>query len=347
MATIRVEDFWKTRLLNQGWPKRAADQLPLAWATTTRKQYDQVINKFAMYCVQKGHAFPPKDTVPLVEYLCVVADGSDRPESSLKSTCAAFTWLFNATGLPNLTRDSDVQRLVSALIKSGTKLPRCKSKVMPVSAFNKLFSSWKSSEELSIQELRLKALTLLSLSLMLRPSDVSPNGVVYNPDTGGVEQLTFSTSDITPNDDGSLSITFLGIKNDTHREGFSVSLQPCDQEELDPVQALLSYINKTADQRTQVTGAPVFLSLNRPYKQLSGQGIAQVLNKAIEMAGLKGQGFSAKSFRPTGATHAVDNGYDPDMIMKVGKWKTREVFMEHYVHSKTPASFTNDMLAHE
>ena len=55
-------------------------------------------------------------------------------------------------------------------------------------------------------------------------------------------------------------------------------------------------------------------------------------------------GFSAKSFRPTGATVAIEEGHDAADVMKVGRWKTQTVFYEHYVHSKTPASFTESII---
>ena len=60
--------------------------------------------------------------------------------------------------------------------------------------------------------------------------------------------------------------------------------------------------------------------------------------------GLAGQGFSAKSFRPTGATRAIDGGIDPEIVQKMGRWKCTEVFREHYVHSKTPTIYTKTVL---
>ena len=71
--------------------------------------------------------------------------------------------------------------------------------------------------------------------------------------------------------------------------------------------------------------------------------IAKLLDKAIEYVGLSGQGFTAKSFRPTGAMLAVEMGVDPDVVMKLGRWKTRSVFMDHYVHAKPPKEFTDNL----
>lgn len=64
---------------------------------------------------------------------------------------------------------------------------------------------------------------------------------------------------------------------------------------------------------------PVFLTLNAPFKQLGSSGVAKVLDHAIHLAGLGGQGYTAKSFRPTGATAAVEAGVNPDYVRKIGR----------------------------
>ena len=50
------------------------------------------------------------------------------------------------------------------------------------------------------------------------------------------------------------------------------------------------------------------------------------MEQFICLAGLGEQGFSAKSFRPTGATSAIEQRVNPEVIRKVGRWKNSEVF---------------------
>ena len=71
------------------------------------------------------------------------------------------------------------------------------------------------------------------------------------------------------------------------------------------------------------------------------------MEEAIHITGLGNQGYSAKAFRPTGATAAIDSGKNPDIVMKTGRWKTASVFPDHYVHSHPPADYTHDVLFHE
>ena len=73
----------------------------------------------------------------------------------------------------------------------------------------------------------------------------------------------------------------------------------------------------------------------------SSSQIVNILNECIQLAGLDISVYSAKSFRPTCATRAIQAGCDPKKTMRVGRWKTETVFFEHYVHDKTPDNFTN------
>ena len=91
--------------------------------------------------------------------------------------------------------------------------------------------------------------------------------------------------------------------------------------------------------------SPVFLALTHPFGGLKSSTIAKIMEQGIVQAGLSGLGFSAKSYRPTGATYAIDAEIDAEIIMEIGRWKTRPVFYEHYVHSKTPANYTDKVLS--
>ena len=57
---------------------------------------------------------------------------SQRPQSILRTTSAAIGHLYKAKGLENIAQDESPQRLITALVKSGTECPLTRSKVMPV-----------------------------------------------------------------------------------------------------------------------------------------------------------------------------------------------------------------------
>ena len=134
----------------------------------------------------------------------------------------------------DLTKLTTISKLCNALIKSGTKQPIKKSKVLPMDAFQKLFSSWETNSQLSITNLRLKAITLLALAIMLRPSDIAPKGEIFDHISGDTKKYLFTTDMLSFDSEG-LTVTFIGIKNDTQRSGFEVYIPRSKIFATDPV----------------------------------------------------------------------------------------------------------------
>ena len=345
MGSLCLASMWRQNLRAQGWSKRATIQLPLCLAPSTLAAYNRCVNKLYKFCCEKKVGFPPVQSDIVADFLCNVADTSEAPRSQLKVMQAALSYLYQVMGKQNPLNTVPVQMLITALIKSGTQQPMTRSKVMPVTPFADLFRKWPDNEKLSLKQLRLKTITLMALTLMLRPSDIAPKSVHFDKDTHDVSICLFSTDNVKFCDDGAAQLVFHGIKNDTAREGFQVLMQPVTEGKLNPVQALKVYIERTDLVRPR--GNPVFLSLLPPHGPISAATVSSVLNEAIHLANLSGQGFSAKSFRPTGATAAIDLGHDPDITMRLGRWKTRSVFFDHYVHSKPPASMSADILGYD
>ena len=189
--------------------------------------------------------------------------------------------------------------------------------------------------------LRIKTISLLAIALMLRPSDIAPNATFFEKDSHEEKKLTFTT-DMLNFSDNAVEVTLFGIKNDLERKGFVVSLPIHMDTSICPVLALRCYITRTELFRRDKA---VFIALKAPFGALSSAAVANDLQSCVDMSGLKGRGFSAKSFRPTGATVAIDKGTDPKMVQSVGRWKSTEVFYGHYVHSRTPENFTSTVLS--
>ena len=272
---------------------RSASQSSLCWASSTLLLYNRMLNKLHAFCQEKDYTFPPDNTAVLSAFLCEIADSSNRPQSQLKSAMAAISHLMDVLDKTNLAHDPDIQRLYQALVKSSTGETRQYSRVMPIEPFMKLFRSWPENKHLDIKRLRLKAITLMSLSLMLRPSDIAPKGKKFNPLTLTTNDYIFSTKDIKFYEDD-MSVTFHGIKNDSNRSGFQIHLPRASDTMVDPVDTLETYINRTSTMRP-LHSQPVFISLHPPYKHLSAGSIALVLKEAIHLAGLDDK-YNAKDF---------------------------------------------------
>jgi hypothetical protein len=286
--------------------------------------------------------FPPSESSEIAAFLYEIAHSSDRPKAQITSALAAIHLMYDALDLPDVSECSDIMLLKAALVKSSTVGARVPSRVMPMSAFTQLFLSWPSNKDLSESDLRLKCITLLALSVMLRPSDIAPKSKKFVPETLSFTDNFFDRNQVKFIPDGGVELTFFGIKNDTDRSGFTVNLPAHEQEKLDPGKTLKDYMDRT-EQHCPTSGRPLFLTLTNPRKHVESSTVGRILESAIDKAGLSGKGFTAKSFRPTGATVAIEQGHDPDIVMKIGKWKTKSVFFNHYVHSRVANSFTSSI----
>jgi integrase len=184
---------------------------------------------------------------------------------------------------------------------------------------------------------------------MLRPSDIAPRSVHYDVATDTTQRRVFSTDQVIFNPDGSLSVYFHGIKNDYQRDGFTVTLPPTEDVhyKIDPIVCLRCYIDKTDSIRQLLPDRPVFVTLRAPYRAIDSSTVSGILYDSISAAGLKGKGYTAKNFRPTGATCAINNGINPDIARHIGRWRSSDTFEKHYVHTKVPASYITKLSSHQ
>ena len=129
-----------------------------------------------------------------------------------------------------------------------------------------------------------------------------------------------------------MEIYFFGIKNNYPHNGFRVCVPRVKEVLVCPVRAVERYMKVTEHLVAGRSTAPDFLTLYKPHSGLSVAGVAFVLNRAIELVGLKNQGFSAKCFRPTCATVAIEAGFDKDVVRTVCRWRSAETHYFKFSH---------------
>ena len=149
-----------------------------------------------------------------------------------------------------------------------------------------MFRQWPDNDTLTIRQLQMKAIVLLSLCLMLRPSDIAPKARHVMPmDTIVTVPFTFSTTHVLFNPDSSCDIIFHGIKQDMGCSGFTAHVPLAVDPKIDTVCTLSAHITRTAQHRPP-NSRHVFLTLDPPYRQISANTMSNVLREAISLAGL-------------------------------------------------------------
>ena len=346
MENLRLESVWRDGLISKNWSERAANQFIYHLAQSTISQYNRYIANYSAFCHLQGLKSVSNVDSVVADYLCSLCDSSDRPKSILTANVAALNKYFSAVNMSRVGENIHV--FVQALTKSGTKSPMLKTPVMPIGAFFSLFNDWPNNEGLSIKDLRLKAVCLLALVAMARPSDLAPKAGLFDHDTFEFSKVVLSTNQIEFSV-VDMKLIFHGIKNDYQRDGFELTIPRMTAQDIkvDPVHALECYIKRTESFRAGVANSPLFVTLVKPYKALEASSISRILNEAIDRAGLGSKGFTAKCFRPTGATNAINFGLSPDMARYVGRWRCASTFEKHYVHTQLPKDYCEKMLKND
>lgn len=341
MANVSLAGMWEANLRQAGWSVKATKRAEPALAASTRRSYEYMLTKCKVFSLEIGINFPPTETNEMAEIICFLAENSARPQSCVNTFIAAIKQVFRAYKMRDISEDFAIRRLVTAVTKAQTERPMKRSTVLPINQLLTTMKLWGDNSTMPIKFLRIKAISLMAISLMLRPSDIAPNATFFERDSLDEKKVIFSTNMVVFKDNV-MEVTLFGTKNDMDRKGFVVSLPAHSDKSICPMATLKCYLERTAPFRRDKA---VFLSLKAPYGPLSSSAVAKDLQTCLDLAGLKDSGFSAKSFRPTGATVAIDKGTDPKVVQSVGRWKSTEVFYSHYVHSKTPDTFTTKILS--
>lgn len=286
-----------------------------------------------MHCIESYGVFPPPIEgrhASVASFLYNLASCSQRPQSLLKMAWSATVQFYDAIDFD--IRCKDLLNIMHALVKTFTCVPQGRTPIPDIQPIMALFRTWGQNVSLPIDRLRQKCIALLCLTAMCRPSDISP-------------QTGFLRKQIQFNDDGSATIMFFGIKNDADRKGFEIRLAPTADPITDPINCLKTYIDRTTNNAGyDDLERPVFLSLTPPYKAIGAGSVAQILTKTLRDAGFAGK-YTARSFRAAGASAAVSSGCDPDTTRQIGRWKSRDVFFEHYVYPKS-GTITESIVNH-
>ena len=332
----RMEGLWRQQAA-PSIPDNVLQLMCASVAPETLARYQQIIVSLTNYC----GGIHCLDAASVSGFLEFTTRSTERPEATLRLARAAISFLADLQGRP-APDAAVVRRVHTALVATRTTKPRQATPVADVSMLVTYLKDLGSTEELPINELRQKAITLLSITAFCRPSDlacVARPSVL--PDTArGTTNLSvcsrFRMDSIKWLDEGA-ELVFFGSKADKGMSGNTVLIERASDPDICPITTLKAYINATATARLSVDDQPVFISLKKPYKGLSSSAIAQILSQVLKDSGQQ-QGVTARSIRPTGARKAIEQGVEATVVQRRGRWKSSDVFHRHYAGVTGPAT---------
>ena len=81
---------------------------------------------------------------------------------------------------------------------------------MPIQLFSGLFVTFGDNDTMTLRQLRMKALTLVALTCMTRPSDLASRGVTLNKTNLSINNIVLTVDNVEFCDGKSMTIHFSG-----------------------------------------------------------------------------------------------------------------------------------------
>jgi len=306
-----LQDIWEEHAIE--WDLETRALLEHSLRPSTLRSYDSILSRFRRFCTQHEYTYFPTSTAAIAHFLRDIAKDLERPGPTLITASAATAGMYKGSPHQDPTKSDLLTMLKQALVNTGTKRPRKNTPVFPIEKLTAYFSGLDTNEKLDIKTLRAKTICLLALVGLFRPSDLA---------LMKLDHLTFNQT--------SVSISNFGGKTDKDLAGIPTTVTNSSVPSLCPVKTLQVYIDRTKTARDKISGHPIFLYLNNKQAEpLGNQRIAKVMTLTLQEAGI--DDTTARSFRKTGASTAINKGADPDLVMKLGRWRSVDVFFKHYV----------------
>lgn len=304
MASCRIQDLWKRQALEQGWDEDTANLLSFSRSPNTERTYNSILAKCQRFCQQQEIPFPPQRTADLAKFLDVASRGTERPENAIKLCCAALLALDDKR-IP--LKDPLILRMKQALISTRTTRPQKSGSILEIEKILEFVRTQleNPSDKLQIRD---KAILLTMLATMGRPID-----------------MTIIRMDGVTQQNGFITVTLLGAKNDRNRMGISKIIRPASVAAICPVKALLNWLNFRIREHKARAFDPLF-SHDNDKSPLTPTRISTIISRFFKKADVRGQ---AKDIRSTMASRAAKAGFSPLEILKIGGWKNWQTVLDH------------------
>jgi integrase len=323
LDTRSLEDLWREHAFD--WDVATQELLQKALTAGTLNGYNGMLQRFQNFCSKHGYVYFPATSATIAHFFRVISQNTQRPGTVLLTASAAIGAMYRGSTHSNPAQSDLLTLLKQAIVATGTKRPRKSTPVFPIEKLMAYLITLGGNDDMTIDNVRAKAICLLALVGLYRPSDL---------EVLRMEHLQFT--------DAGVNVANFGGKTDKSRDGIPTTITRASDPRLCPVLALRAYLNRTTATRASIPDQPVFVYLDRKKPgALGNQRIAKILGNALKEAGI--DDTTAKSFRKTGASKLINAGVHSDMVMKLGRWKSPDVFYKHYV-DWAGADLTNTLL---
>lgn len=272
------------------------------------KQYDVCLKKWFNYSQQRGIDMYEASIPDVLEFLTNLFNNGSQC-GSLNSCRAALSLIMTE----KISEDDRIRRFYKGAFRLRPPLPKYDATWDTSSVLDAL-AKWYPNDELSLERLSKKCVTLLALGTAHRVQTLSKIRI---------ENIETKTSEIIIKIPDLIKTSRTGVNQPT-------LCLPFFQEKLEvcPGKTLLAYVDRTKDLRTTNN---LFISFKKPYKVVTTQTLSRWIKSTLKDSGVDVSTFSAHSTRHAATSKAYKLGVNIDAIRKTAGWSgTSSTFGKFY-----------------
>ncbi|CAD6208180.1 GSCOCG00010434001-RA-CDS, partial [Cotesia congregata] len=298
----------RSGLLKRNVPEDTIDIMIASLSENSIKQYDVCLKKWFHYCQEKGIDLYEASVSEVLEFLTNLFKNSSQC-GSLNSCRAALALVITE----KISEDERIRRFFKGVFRLRPPLPKY-DVTWDTSIVLDALAKWYPNEELSLEELTRKCVTLLALGTAHRVQTLSKINI---------DNIEVKLKEILIKIPDMIKTSRIGAKQ-------PLLCLPFFKEKLEicPGTALTAYIRRIKDLRST---KDLFISYRKPFGTVTTQTISRWIKLTLKDSGLDVTTFSAHSTRHASTSKAHKLGVNIDEIRKTAGWSgTSNTFGKFY-----------------
>lgn len=262
------------------------------------KQYDTCLKKWFSFCNQNNIDLYETSVPNVINFLTQLFE-SGAQYGTLNS-CRSALSLILGQGIGD---DEQLKRFFKGVFRLRPPMPKYNS-IWNTSTVLDYLSNWYPNENLTLEKISKKLVTLLALTTAHRVQTIS--------------KININNIQILENE---IRIKIPDLIKTSRPGALQPELVlPCflERQEICPVHTLRSYINLTQSIRgsTEI----LFISLKKPHRPVTSQTLSRWIKSTLDNCGINVSVFTAHSTRHAATSRAHQLGVSLDLIRKTAGW---------------------------
>lgn len=288
-------------------PEASIEIMLASLADSSIKQYDVCLKKWFLFCQQNSVDMYKASVSSVIEFLTKIFHIGNQ-YGSLNSHRAALS-LIN----PDTSKDDRIQRFWKGVYRLRPPLPKY-NLTWDTSIVLDSLTTWYPNENISLEQLSKKCITLLALVTAHRVQTISKINIT-NIETQ-TTQIIIKIPDL--------------MKTSRRSSKQAVLVLPFypERPEICPAKTLGDYMKRTSTLRKCDN---LLISFKKPYKAVSTHTLSRWIKSSLQDSGIDVTIFTAHSTRHAATSRAYKQGVNLDLIRKTAGWSgTSDTFGKFY-----------------